>query len=118
MKRGTSFESQAARCSGDKHDLRARSLAYIRQRRENGATADEVCAALGMGHNSIAPRLTELRAQGLITDLFERTGKRIRRKTRQGCAASVVVAMEFAEQSPQVNRSLFGDRPPESRYPD
>jgi len=119
VRRGTSFESQAARHSGDKHDLRARSLAYIQQRRESGATADEVCAALGLTHNSIAPRVTELRAQGLITELFDRTGKRIRRKTRQGCAAGVVLAVEFARHNPRAGTaSLFGDHAPERWYPD
>lgn len=118
MRRPSNPESLEARHSGDKQHLRGMALAYIRRCREGGATADEICDALGMTHNSIVPRVTELRAQGFVTDLFHRDGKRVRRETRQGCAAGVVVALEFAQQIPQVNRSLFGDHPPESRYPD
>jgi len=112
-------ESLEARLSGDKDRLRTTALAYIRRCRENGATADEICAALEMGHNSIAPRVTELKSQALITELCDRTGKRVRRKTRQGCAAGVVIAVEFARHNQQVvTVSLFGNHAPERRYPD
>jgi hypothetical protein len=112
-------ESLAARLSGNKAHLRAVALRYIQQCREKGATADEICAALKLTHNSIAPRVTELKSRRLITELCDRTGKRIRRKTRQGCAAGVVVALEFSPQNPRpASNLLFGERPPESRYPD
>jgi hypothetical protein len=111
-------ESLDAKCSGDKDRLRITAHAYIRRCRENGATADEICAALEMGHNSIAPRVTELKSQGLITELCDRTGNRVRRKTRQGCAAGVMIAVEFARHNLRGGTgSLFGHLAAE-RYPD
>jgi hypothetical protein len=111
-------ESLDAKCSGDKDRLRITAHAYIRRCRENGATADEICAALEMGHNSIAPRVTELKSQGLITELCDRTGNRVRRKTRQGCAAGVMIAVEFARHNLREGTgSLFGHLAVE-RYPD
>ena len=115
---GCNQESLEALAAHDKERLRETTLAYIRRHAEKGATADEVCAALEMPHNSIAPRVTELKAQGLIVELYDRANRRVRRKTRQGCAAGVVIAAEFANtvQKP-VTRSLFGELAPE-RYPD
>jgi hypothetical protein len=119
VNRPTNPESSEARLAGDKDRLRTTALAYIRRCHENGATADEICAALEMGHNSIAPRVTELKSQALITELCDRTGNRVRRKTRQGCAAGVVIAVEFARHNPRAGTvSLFGDLSPERRYPD
>jgi hypothetical protein len=119
VSRPTNPESSEARLAGDKDRLRTTALAYIRRCRENGATADEICAALEVGHNSIAPRVTELKSQGLITELCDRTGHRLRRKTRQGCAAGVMIAVEFARHNPRAGTvSLFGNHVPERRYPD
>lgn len=91
------------------------ALEYIRRCGSRGATADEIVAALRLYHNSIAPRLTELKSEGLITELYDRAGNRVRRRTRLGCAAGVVVAVE---QMPPANRSLFGDHPQECGYSD
>ena len=116
MSRPTNPESLKAKLAGDKDRLPTLALAHIRRCRESGATADEICAALELGHNSIAPRVTELKSQGLITELCDRTGHRVRRRTRQGCAAGVVIAVEFARHNQQVGTvSLFGNHA--ERYP-
>jgi hypothetical protein len=113
MTRGVSDESRQALRSGDKDRLRAVALAYICQRRDQGATADECCAFLDLVHNSVAPRLTELKAQGLVLELYDSRGKRVRRLTRQGCAAGVLIAAEFApSKAPAVGDSRSAERVP------
>jgi hypothetical protein len=89
-------ESLEALTSGDKDRGRVVVLEQIRHWHHYGAIADEVCVALGWGHNSVAPRFTELNDEGLIVKLIDANGKRVRRKTRQGCYAGVYVAAEFA----------------------
>jgi len=95
-------ESLEAHACGDKERLRRVALERIRDCREYGATADELCAALGMVHNSIAPRVSELKSRKLIIELYDFNGQRVRRKTRQGCAAGVLIASEFARSIDQV----------------
>jgi hypothetical protein len=116
MNRRTNPESLEARLAGAKDQLRSVALGYIRRYQERGATADEICAALNLGHNSIAPRLTELKRCGLITELFDANGKRVRRQTRQGCAAGVVIASEFARRESALSGSLFSDVAPHRSY--
>lgn len=55
-----------------------------------GITADEVAAKSGLVHNRVAPRISELRKEGR---LIETT---IRRPTRLGKSARVLIAAEFA----------------------
>jgi hypothetical protein len=88
-------ESLEALASGDKEGLRAIVLAHIVDCGRRGTTADEACQALGLGHNSIAPRIVLLEKQRLIVKLYYE-GKRVRRKTRLGCWAGVLVAADFA----------------------
>jgi DNA-binding transcriptional ArsR family regulator len=99
--RSSSAESAAALLSGDKNQLRVIVADRIRGCREQGAIADEICAALELGHNSITPRITELKEAGNVVELYDRNGKRVRRKTRQGCMAGVVVAVDFAPAGAQ-----------------
>jgi hypothetical protein len=96
MSRGNSPESREAMRFGEKDRLRAVALEYIRRSGELGATADECCASLNLCHNSVAPRIVELKQSRLIVELYNASGKRVRRQTRAGCAAGVVVAVEFA----------------------
>jgi hypothetical protein len=113
MTRNANLESLEAMRFGEKDRLRAVALAYIRHRRELGATADECCASLNLGHNSIAPRIVELKQSRLVVELFNANGKRIRRQTRAGCAAGVVVAAEFApSKAPAVDDSRSAERVP------
>jgi hypothetical protein len=116
------LESLDALASGDKDRLRAVVFAYIHQRREVGATDDETSQALGLVHNSVAPRRTELEDAGLVVKLFSDDGQRVRRKTRAGCNAGVYVAAEFAlsRQDHSEPRPFpeFGDLKPTVRWPD
>ena len=49
------------------HTLRAKVLAYVASRGDDGATAQEIENALGMSGNTVRPRLVELREHGAIT---------------------------------------------------
>jgi hypothetical protein len=120
VRRGTSPESREARASGDKDGLREAVLGFIRQCGLRGSTADELAAGLDLIANSVAPRVTELRQRGLVTALIDAAGNPVRRRTRQGCGAGVVVAVEFCRQQncQEVNTSLFENLAPERRYPD
>lgn len=109
-------ESLEALASGDKDRLRAIVLAQIRQRREFGATDDETSKALGLLHNSVAPRRTELEDAGLVVKLFSKNGQRVRRKTRQGCYAGVYVAVEFAPPQQIKQAILFDNLSPDRSY--
>jgi hypothetical protein len=82
-----------------------------------GSTDDEGSEALGLVHNSVAPRRTELEKAGLVVKLFDAKGQRVRRQTRQGSAAGVYVAIEFSpprpiDAQPRVFPE-FGDLAPE-----
>lgn len=71
---------QAARSVASAETLRAQCLECLRHR---SLTADEVASALGESILSCRPRLSELRAKGLIRD----TGTR--RANRSGKSATV-----------------------------
>ncbi len=109
-------ESRDALASGDKTRLRAIVLAYVRQCRDRGATADETSKALRLVHNSVAPRLTELEERGLIVKLCDSQGERIWRETRQGSPAGVYVAPEFEPDRTETSESLFGELMPDRSY--
>lgn len=60
-------------------------LLYVASRGELGATADEVEAAFGLGHNATSPRVTELLSLGYLERLDGKEGRPYtRRSTRQG----------------------------------
>jgi hypothetical protein len=117
--RTLSPESLEALASVDTERMRKMVLTHIRSCGRRGATDDEVSEALGLVHNSVAPRRTELEKAGLVVKLFDEKGQRVRRETRQGSTAGVYVAIEFAPRRPvgAEPRSLFGDLKP-VRYPD
>lgn len=66
--------------------LRARVLAFLRKRGEQGGTFKEVAGALGIEAYSASGRLSELKAAGLVVELV-RDGMVVRRER----AAVVVV---------------------------
>jgi hypothetical protein len=79
-------ESEAANLIPDKalwqrkvYDL-AQSLGIY------GITADEAAAHFNVGHNTVAPRISELQEEGWLFKTKER------RKTRSGCWARVLLA--------------------------
>ena len=109
-------ESIEALNSGDKAHSRATVLALVRSCREHGATADEAEYKLGLRSNSVAPRISELVKAGLLVELHDGNGERVRRLTRDKCFARVVVAPEFAPNpSRPESRSFpeFGDLAPQ-----
>lgn len=66
--------------------IREKVYRYIHEQGARGATADEVQAALGLPHQTGAPRVTELARMGRII----RTGDK--RKTRHGRNAGVYIS--------------------------
>lgn len=133
-RRGKNPESREAKSAGDKNRLREMALRSVRLCGKRGATADEIAAELQLGHNSVAPRLTELKAHGLLNELLDSRGHRVRRRTRQGCFAGVLTAgfsensessreitAAFAQNSEIVSEKTFpefGPMTPGRRYPD
>jgi predicted transcriptional regulator len=45
-----------------------RILAYVRRRPKSGATRKELCANLGILHQSVGPRVVELLEAGLVVE--------------------------------------------------
>lgn len=90
-----------------------------------GFIPDELADLWQCTHNHVAPRITELKAAGLLVKTASC------RLTRAGSLARVLVARQFNKrcaliapsQSPSTDckspaESLFGDLTPEARYPD
>lgn len=70
-----------------KAETRRKVLDFIKTQGVTGATADEVAQAFASSHNHVAPRITELKAEGLVLSTKQR------RTTRSGRSASVVIAV-------------------------
>jgi hypothetical protein len=66
---------------------RRRVFRFIRSRGQYGATTDEVAAVFRVDPNAVSGRLTELKRDGLVV----KSG--VRRPTRSGSMAAVVVAV-------------------------
>lgn len=69
-----------------KESTRLKIVDYFVARGQEGATADEVVEAFETNHNHVAPRITELKADGRLLPTNER------RPTRAGSSAAVLVA--------------------------
>lgn len=91
---GGNEHSTAAAATIDKAALRAAILTFIASRGELGATSDEAEVALGLSHQTVSARFTELKALELVTPAG-------RRPTRSGRSAGVYVAAP-------VQQALFG----------
>ncbi len=76
-------QAAAAAIAGEARFIRQRVLAFIRSRRDYGATDPEISEALGLPGDSSRPRRIELRDAGTIVD----SGRT--RPTRSGRAATV-----------------------------
>jgi Fic family protein len=87
MRHGGNRESIEAHESIREFKQRVRRAIFklAKKRRRRGITADEVAAEWGSSHNHVAPRITELKAAGLLVPTAER------RKTRAGRWARVLV---------------------------
>jgi hypothetical protein len=68
-----------------KENLRRRVIAYVAGRGPDGATSDEVEAALGLPHQTVSARITEAKAGGELVKSGDR------RPTRSGRNAAVLV---------------------------
>ena len=90
-KHGGNDQSLAAWRSKNRDNKRGQTFEYIYSREHAGATADECAEHFRTFHNTIAPRLSELKALGFIV----KSGRE--RMTRSGCMADVFIAREFAE---------------------
>jgi AraC-like DNA-binding protein len=85
---GGNAESRAAnaRAHGSKQVVRDQIMAFAMRQSWQGITADEVAEAFNCSPNHVAPRISELRASGLLLPSDQR------RKTRAGCTARVLIA--------------------------
>lgn len=110
----TSQESLEALQSGDKDRLRKIVAEFLRDCKELGTIVDEAARALDLDPRSIAPRFTELLDNGEAVWLTDQSGSKIRRKTRLGCFAGVIVAREFAPVHQPVSKTFpqFGPLDP------
>lgn len=82
---GGNSESQEANLLTDKERWRANVMGLAKARGEHGLTADEAAEHFGVHHNTVAPRISELKKDGLLAP------NGTRRLTRSGCKAAVVV---------------------------
>lgn len=87
-----SIEAYRTSSEEERKAMRARIYKYALRVGEHGITADEISIKAGLVHNRVAPRISELKRDGLLV----KTNKR--RPTRLGKMARVLVAREFAGQ--------------------
>lgn len=85
-----SVEAYLSTPAEERRAMRERIYRYALRKGPLGITADEVAAKAGMVHNRIAPRISELRRDGLLVPTARR------RQTRLGRPACVLVAKDFA----------------------
>lgn len=92
---GGNPESEAANQSiaDVKEIVRRQVEEFVDTRGDDGATADEAAIIFGSSHNHVAPRMTELLADGRLID----SGRR--RPTRSGRSARVLVTPRFAAKA-------------------
>lgn len=86
---GGNPESVAAHAStpeAERRAMRDRIYNFAVRRGESGITADEVADKAGLVHNRVAPRISELRRDGLLVETSRS------RKTRLGRSARVLIA--------------------------
>jgi DNA-binding transcriptional ArsR family regulator len=85
---GGNAESTEANAYVEEHKptMRRRIAAYVRRCGGYGATADEIEVALGMSHQTVSARLTELKQINAVYP------SGARRPTRSGTNAAVLVA--------------------------
>jgi hypothetical protein len=82
---GGNSESMAAFEStpeSERAAMRERVFRFILARGEYGATADEIAVAFASFHNTVAPRLSELKQEGRIVPSKETRPTRLGRQAR------------------------------------
>lgn len=85
-KHGGSPESEAANEKVDKAVWQQKVYDLALRRLDRGITADEAAEYFGVSHNTVAPRISELKREGWLF-------KRGTRKTRAGSSAGVMFAV-------------------------
>lgn len=75
-----------------KAEARLRVYEHIQSCGVRGATNWEIAQAFGVEQSSVSPRVTELLVAGLVID------SKLRRPTRSGSEARVVIAAEFGQR--------------------
>ena len=85
-----STEAYQASSESERRAMRERIYAYAKLKGSDGITADEVAERSGLVHNRVAPRISELRRDGLLVETDRR------RRTRLGRTARVLVANTVA----------------------
>ena len=83
-----------ARVEPTKAETCARIILFAIGRGTSGLTADELAEAWNCSHNHVAPRISELKASGLLVETDDT------RLTRAGSRARVLVARQFKMTSP------------------
>ena len=83
---GGNAQSRAAHKDGNKMKSRATVYSLIKEAGKDGLTVDEISRKLRKAPNTISGRVTELKRDGFVKE------STMRRKTRSGSTASVVVA--------------------------
>jgi len=85
-----SLEAYHTSSAAERAAMRDRIYRYALRVGERGITADEISDKAGLIHNRVAPRISELKRDGLLVETDRR------RPTRLGKMARVLVAAEFA----------------------
>lgn len=73
-----------------KETVRLAILAYAEKLGGIGIIADEVARFWGVSHNHVAPRISELKSDGRLVKV-----PGLRRRTRAGCSAQVLVLPQY-----------------------
>lgn len=85
-----SIEAYRTSSAEERKAMRERIYKYAVRVGRLGITADEISDKAGLIHNRVAPRISELKRDGLLIETDRR------RPTRLGKMARVLVAAEFA----------------------
>jgi hypothetical protein len=94
-------ESYEASDATRKERDRRRIRAALEGARENGATCDELEVLLTLAHQTASARCSELLKDDVVRRKRDSNGKKIRRLTRRGCWAAVLILKEFVPRFEQ-----------------
>jgi hypothetical protein len=92
---GGNEESYGANAHTNKHRDQQRILEALLPLAEHGATCDELEVILDMAHQTASARCSELLRSDMVCRKLDQDGKKVRRNTRNGCLASVLVLPRF-----------------------
>jgi predicted transcriptional regulator len=96
---GGNPESYEANEATAKERDRSKIYLALLEAAEKGQTCDELEICLAMAHQTASARCSELLREGVVVRARDGKGERLRRLTRQGCWASVLILARFAPAS-------------------